>query len=99
MMADLVGLGGQSVEEKVQNLIAAVERLFDELSLPRSIAALNISTEDFEGALPDLVKTAFADPSWLSNPRMPLVSELEQLFRAAYRGRGQMAASAAQRSA
>jgi len=99
MIADLLGLGGHSVEEKVQNLIAAVERLFDELSLPRSIAALNISAEDFEGALPDLVKTAFADPSWLSNPRMPLVSELEQLFRAAYRGRGQMAASAAQRSA
>src|SRR5579864_5928327 len=99
MIADLLGLGGHSVEEKVQNLIAAVERLFDELSLPRSIAALNISAEDFEAALPDLVKTAFADPSWLSNPRMPLVSELEQLFRAAYRGRGQMAASAAQRSA
>lgn len=99
MIADLLGLGGHSVEEKVQNLIAAIERLLDRLSLPRSIAALNISAEDFEGALPDLVKAAFADPSWLSNPRMPLVGELEQLFRVSYRGRGQMAATAAQRSA
>ena len=100
MIADLLGLGGHSVEEKVQNLIAAVERLLDQLAMPRSIAALNITTDEFDRAMPDLVKTAFADPSWLSNPRMPLVSELEQLFRTAYRGRGQMAATAAaQRSA
>jgi acetaldehyde dehydrogenase/alcohol dehydrogenase len=100
MIADLLGLGGHSVEEKVHNLIAAVERLLDQLAMPRSIAALNITGEEFDRAMPDLVKTAFADPSWLSNPRMPLVSELEQLFRAAYRGRGERAASAtAQRSA
>jgi hypothetical protein len=31
---------------------------------------------------------AFEDPSWRSNPRMPLMSELVELFRKAYRGRG-----------
>ena len=39
--------------------------------------------------MPDLTKLAFDDPSWRSNPRMPLMSELAELFWAAYHGRGQ----------
>ncbi len=88
MMADLLGLGGETVEEKVQNLVAAIERLLDQLAFPRSIADLGISKEYFETAMPDLVKAAFDDPSWRSNPRMPLLSELEELLWSAYRGRG-----------
>lgn len=86
-MADLLGLGGQSVEEKVGNLVAAVEDLLDQLAMPRSIAELGISRDDFEGAMPELAKIAFDDPSWRSNPRMPLVSELVDLFWRAYEGR------------
>ncbi len=87
LVADLLGLGGHTVEEKVKNLIGAVEQLLEQLGMPRSIAALGISKEEFERAIPDLVKNAFADPSWLSNPRMPLVSELGELFWSAYQGR------------
>jgi len=87
-VADLLGLGGQTVEEKVQNLIAAVEQLLDRLGFPRSIAELGISKKEFEQAIPELVKTAFADPSWRSNPRMPLMAELADLFWKAYEGRG-----------
>jgi acetaldehyde dehydrogenase/alcohol dehydrogenase len=97
MIADLLGLGGDTVEEKVQNLIAAVEQLLDRLGMPSSIAAMGITKEEFERATPELVKIAFEDPSWLSNPRMPLTSELKKLFWKAYEGRGQAkAASAAQ---
>jgi acetaldehyde dehydrogenase/alcohol dehydrogenase len=88
MMADLLGLGGHTVEEKVQKLIRATEQLLDQLQFPRSIAEMGISHEDFERAMPELAKTAFDDPSWRSNPRMPLVSELVELFWSAYRGRG-----------
>ena len=52
------------------------------------VGGTEISKEEFERAVPDLVKIAFDDPSWLSNPRMPLVSELEELFWSAYQGRG-----------
>jgi acetaldehyde dehydrogenase/alcohol dehydrogenase len=72
----------------VQNLVAAIERLLDQLAFPRSIADLGISKQDFKSAMPDLVKAAFDDPSWRSNPRMPLLSELEELLWSAYRGRG-----------
>jgi acetaldehyde dehydrogenase/alcohol dehydrogenase len=97
MIADLLGLGGDTVEDKVHNLIVAVEQLLDRLQVPRSIAAMGISKEDFELAIPDLVQLSFNDPSWLSNPRMPLMSELKELFLTAYKGRGlAKAADAAQ---
>jgi len=87
-IADLLGLGGHTIEEKVKNLVMATEQLLDQLGFPRSIADLGISKEEFERAIPDLTKLAFDDPSWQSNPRMPLISELADLFWKAYRGRG-----------
>jgi acetaldehyde dehydrogenase/alcohol dehydrogenase len=86
-MADLLGLGGRTVEEKVKNLIAATEKLLDQLGFPRSIAELGISREEFDRAAPEMAKIAFDDPSWRSNPRMPLMSELIELFWKAYQGR------------
>jgi acetaldehyde dehydrogenase/alcohol dehydrogenase len=87
-VADLLGLGGRGVEEKVQNLVAAVEQLLDRLCIPRSIADLGISREEFERAVPELAGMAFDDPSWRpTNPRMPLLSELTELLWSAYRGR------------
>jgi acetaldehyde dehydrogenase/alcohol dehydrogenase len=87
-VADLLGLGGHTIEEKVKNLVAATEQLLDQLGVPRSIAELGISKEEFERAMPELTKLAFDDPSWRSNPRMPLMSELADLFWKAYQGRG-----------
>ncbi len=87
-IADLLCLGGQTVEEKVANLVAATEQLLDKLEIPRSIADLGISKEEFANAVPDLVRIAFDDPSWRpTNPRMPLMSELAELLWKAYEGR------------
>jgi acetaldehyde dehydrogenase / alcohol dehydrogenase len=94
-VADMLELGGNTVEEKIANLIAAVEQLLDRLEFPSSIAELGISKEEFEQAMPELLKLASADPSWGSNPRMPLVSELGELFWSAYHGRGHAKAAAA----
>ena len=88
-IADLLGLSGNTVEEKVKSLIAATEQLLDDLGFPRSIAELGISKEEFERAIPEMVKNAFDDPSWRSNPRMPLMTELVELFWQAYAGRNQ----------
>jgi acetaldehyde dehydrogenase / alcohol dehydrogenase len=96
-VADLLGLGGHTIEEKVKNLIMATEQLLNQLQFPRSIADLGISKDEFERAMPELTKLAFDDPSWRSNPRMPLMSELAELYWKAYEGRGQVkVASAAQ---
>ena len=68
--------------------MTATERVARPAGVPRSIAELGISKEEFERAIPDLAKIAFDDPSWRSNPRMPLVEEFVDLFWKAYRGRG-----------
>ncbi len=96
-VADLLGLGGHTIGEKVKNLLRATEQLLDQLGFPRSIADLGVSHEEFERAMPDLTKRAFDDPSWRSNPRMPLISELAELFWKAYEGRGQAKVSLAVR--
>ncbi|HUK46977.1 MAG TPA: bifunctional acetaldehyde-CoA/alcohol dehydrogenase [Terriglobales bacterium] len=95
-VADLLGLGGTTVEEKINKLIAAVEQLLDKLDFPHSIAGLGISKEEFERAVPELADAAYNDPSWRSNPRMPLVKELVELFWKAYSGRGTADVVAAQ---
>ncbi len=87
-IADMLGLGGNTVEEKVANLVAATEQLLDQVAIPRSIAELGISKEEFERAMPDLVKSAFEDPSGRTNPRLPMMNEMVQLFWSAYQGRG-----------
>jgi hypothetical protein len=60
--------------------------------LPTTIAKVNgeaIGKDEFERAVPELVKIAFDDPSWRpTNPRMPVMSELADLLWSAYRGRG-----------
>jgi acetaldehyde dehydrogenase/alcohol dehydrogenase len=86
-IADLLGLGGQTMEEKITKLIEAVEQLLDRLDIPNSIEELGIPKEEFERALPEMTKNAFDDPSWRSNPRMPLMTELIDLFRKGYKGR------------
>ena len=99
MIADSLGLGGSTVEEKVHNLIAAINQLLDRLGFPRSIADLKISREEFERAVPDLVKIAFEDPSGRSNPRMPLLNELQELFWSAYQGRSEAKRASRQQTA
>src|SRR5207244_8774406 len=56
LVADLLGLGGDTVAEKVNNLVIATEELLDRLQIPRSIAEMGISEEEFERAMPDLAK-------------------------------------------
>ncbi len=87
MVADLLGLGGDTIAAKVDRLVAATEDLLDRVEIPRSIAELGIPQEEFARAVPEMAKIAFEDPSWRSNPRMPLLKELAELFWSAYRGR------------
>ena len=88
MVADWLGLGGDTIPEKVDRLVAATEQLLDRLEIPNSIADLGISREEFTQAVPELSAIAFDDPSWRpTNPRMPLVSELADLLWKAFHGR------------
>jgi len=86
-LAWIVGLGGHSESERRERLFHRVDELLDVVGIPRSLAAAGVKESEFEAALPELARAAFEDPSLRTNPRMPLVRELEELLRAGWRGR------------
>ena len=88
-MGWVIGLGGRSAADRREHLFTAVDELLDAVEIPRSLAAAGVARAEFDAALPDLVKTAFGDPSLRTNPRMPLLRELAGLLQAAYEGRPQ----------
>ncbi len=83
----VIGLGGHTVDERRERFFNKVDELLDAVGVPRSLADAGVTEADFEAALPQLAREAFEDPSLRTNPRMPLVSELLDLLRAAWRGR------------
>jgi acetaldehyde dehydrogenase/alcohol dehydrogenase len=82
-----VVFGGRTPEESRRRLFQGVEDLLDRLAMPRTLADVDVSPEDFEAALSDLAMTAFQDLSNRTNPRMPLLTEITALLRAGYDGR------------
>ncbi len=78
--------GGRTEEERRRRLFDNVDALLDAVGQPRSLKDAGVLEDDFEQALPDLARVAFADPSLRTNPRMPLIRELVALLQVAYSG-------------
>ena len=78
--------GGHEPEDCRQRLFGAVEELLDRLDMPRSLQEFGVPEDAFLAALPELAMTAFEDLSNRTNPRMPLVEEIETLLRLGYYG-------------
>lgn len=85
-IAESLNLGGNSDEEKVENLIKAINELKERIGIKKTIADYGISQEDFENTLDDMALKAFDDQCTGANPRYPLVSELKQIYHNAYYG-------------
>ncbi len=85
-----VVFGGRDPETSRARLFDGVEELLDKLAMPRTLAECGVAEADFLAALPDLAMTAFSDLSNRTNPRMPLLAELEQLLRLGYYGEGEV---------
>lgn len=79
--------GGRGEEQQRERLFDAVDRLADEVGMPRSLKDAGVLETDFLAALPDVTMAAYADVTTRTNPRMPMLSEIEQLLRAAFEGR------------
>ena len=86
-MGWVLGLGGSDMDERRARLFGRIDELLDAVGMPRSLAEAGVSREEFDAALPDLVKGAFSDPSIRTNPRMPMLEELASLLAAAFEGR------------
>ena len=85
-IARYLGLGGETKQQQIANLIEAVRKLMKDLSLPMSIAECGVSEKEFLLKLDVLAERAFEDQCTTANPRYPLVSELKEIYKQAYYG-------------
>lgn len=94
VIADYMGLGGDSDDEKTANLIAYLRGMNDKLNIPHGIkfygadsypAAQGFVPEDvFLERLPEIAATALKDACTGSNPRQPSQEEMEKLLKSCY---------------
>ena len=85
-IADHLGLGGSTEEEKVELLIKAVEKLQEQVNMPKTIKEAGVSETKFYETLDEMVEQAFDDQCTGANPRYPLMSELKEMYIRAYEG-------------
>ncbi|SFA87644.1 acetaldehyde dehydrogenase /alcohol dehydrogenase AdhE [Bacillus sp. cl95] len=85
-IAIALGLPANTVEEGVESLIKAVVKLAKELDIPMSIEANGVDKATFESRVDFLAERAFEDQCTTANPKLPLVTELANVYRAAFKG-------------
>lgn len=85
-IADHLGLGGTTNEEKVDLLIKKIDELKRRLNIPASIREAGIAENAFMAKLDEISELAFDDQCTGANPRYPLISEIKDLYIKAYYG-------------
>jgi len=87
-IADYLNLGGETEDEKVENLISAVEDLKRQVEIPATIKdaliAQGTSADLFLSHVEEMADRAFDDQCTGANPRYPLIADLKQLMMQAY---------------
>ena len=86
-IADHLGLGGITDDEKVLLLVDAIEDLKQQVEIPLTIReTLNASEQDFYDHLELMSEQAFDDQCTGANPRYPLIRDMKELYTLAYGG-------------
>jgi acetaldehyde dehydrogenase / alcohol dehydrogenase len=85
-IARVLGLPAKTTEEGVNSLVEAVRKLAKALDIPEKFQDIGIKADEFEAKVEYLADRAFEDQCTTANPRMPLVSELAELYRKAFYG-------------
>lgn len=85
-IAKALDLPAKTTEEGVESLIQAIYKLAKQLEIPMSLAANGIDKKEFEAKVDVMADRAFEDQCTTANPKLPLVTELADVFRKAYKG-------------
>ncbi|MDR1569246.1 MAG: bifunctional acetaldehyde-CoA/alcohol dehydrogenase [Oscillospiraceae bacterium] len=85
-IADSLSLGGNTDEEKLENLIKALDELKGKIGIKKTIRDYGVAERDFLDRLDEMVEQAFDDQCTGANPRYPLMSEIKRMYLNAYYG-------------
>jgi acetaldehyde dehydrogenase/alcohol dehydrogenase len=85
-VADYLGLGGKTDEEKLENLTKAIDELKAKVGIKATIKDYGVDEQKFLDNLDEMVEQAFDDQCTGANPRYPLMSEIKDMYLNAYYG-------------
>ncbi len=85
-VSDALGFGGNTNEEKLENLIKAVNDLKAKVGIKETIKDYGIDEKDFLARLDEMTEQASDDQCTGANPRYPLMSEIKEMYLNAYYG-------------
>ena len=85
-IAEALDLGGNTDEEKLENLIKAINELKEKIGIKKTIKDYDIDEVKFLETLDDMTEQAFDDQCTGANPRYPLISEIKEMYMNAYYG-------------
>ena len=86
-VADALNLGGKTNEEKVENLIRAIDELKEKIGIKKTIKDYGVDEEKFLASLDEMSEQAFDDQCTGANPRYPKISEIKEMYLRAYYGK------------
>ena len=86
-IADTLGLGGKTDEEKLENLIKALNELKEKIGIKKCIKDYGVDEKVFLDSLDEMSEQAFDDQCTGANPRYPLISEIKEMYLRAYYGK------------
>ncbi|MFW5629690.1 MAG: bifunctional acetaldehyde-CoA/alcohol dehydrogenase [Acetivibrio ethanolgignens] len=87
-----LGFKPKNNDDAVEMLASKVEELNEYLEIPVTLKEYGIDEKEFLSKVGSLADLAFGDQCTTANPRLPLVSELEELYLIAYYGKGNVPA-------
>ena len=85
-VADALNLGGDTDQEKLENLCRAIDGLKARVGIKATIRDYGIDEETFLASLDEMTEQAFDDQCTGANPRYPLMSEIKEMYLKAYYG-------------
>ena len=85
-IAESLNLGGNTDEEKLENLIRKIDELKEQIGIKKTIKDYGIDEKYFLEKLDEMTEQAFDDQCTGANPRYPLMSEIKQMYLNAYYG-------------
>lgn len=85
-IAKALGLPARTTEEGVESLINAIIKLAKGINIPMSMKENGVKEEEVEAQITVLADKAFEDQCTNANPKLPLITEIEDIIRKAYKG-------------
>jgi len=85
-VAEALNLGGSTATEKFENLIKAINNLKEKIGIKKTIRDYDINEDAFLSTLDEMTEQAFDDQCTGANPRLPLMSEIKEMYMNAYYG-------------